>query len=200
MKKLFVIFVCLIALLITVPVMAESYFSAFGDAEDDTSTIAVVPEDNSWIVVQSMKYVGAAATADLDFYTADNTVTTFSADEAAAQTALSVTSCTGLDDNDFLVLVRAGGTAVEATQMSACNDTTDVATVIATNNAYKKHDFIYEMVSAGEIAANVGSGSSTTINGGGAALLVGKRGKPIAIIEGSTSSVTFQWFSGTVKP
>jgi hypothetical protein len=199
MKKLSIILISL-ALVISFAgsAMAESYYSVSGSASALTSDIVVKSNDAGQGVIQYMNFTGGAATTDVVLYQADATETTFSADEAAGQTALSLVECGGLDDDDYLVLMSGSGKVIEATKMSACNDTTNVATVSATQNAYKQGDKVYEMISAGNLYADVGTGE-TAKNGSGAALVASRKSKPVAFLA-SGSAITFHVVSGFITP
>lgn len=198
MRRLSFVLFILVALLMASPVMAESWFSQSGSASALTTDIAIAPNADGYIVIGYMNFTGGAATTDVVIYQGDGTETTFSAAEAAGQTELSITECGGLDDNDYLVLMDPDGSPIEATKMSACNDTTNTATVSATQNAYVKGARVYEMVSAGNLYADIGTGE-TAKNGNGSPLVAGKRGKPVAVVASGTA-ITVHVVSGFVSP
>ena len=198
MRKYTVILVCLLALLISSPAMAESWFSQSGSASALTTDIVIAPDDSRYIVIQYMNFTGGAATSDVVVYQGDVTQTSLSAAEAAAQTAISLVECGGLDDDDYLVFMEPSGSPIEATKMSACNDTTNVATVSALQNGYSQGAIVYEMISAGTLYADIGTGE-TEKNGSGAALIAGKKSKPVALLSSGTAN-THHVVSGFVGP
>jgi len=96
-------------------------------------------------VLIGLSLLAAAAGNDIDFYEGDNSSTTLSAAEAAGQTALSLTSVTGFDAGDYIVIMDPSGSPIEMVAASAFNGTTNVATVTAIANSYIVRASVFEM-------------------------------------------------------
>jgi len=144
-----------------------------------------IAKRNQQPVLNFVSINSSVASGDVIFYGGDNSKTTLSAAEAAGQTAISLTSCGGLDDNDYLVFQDKDGDPIEATQMSACNDTTNVATVTALVGAYQSGANVYEMQALWTLS-NVGTARLTW---GPAPVLVGVKSYPLAVSFKGTGSI-----------
>ena len=202
MKRYVVIMLVILTLSVVTVATANRWRAVSnGTAGINTSNVVLLPEKNETMVVINMSYTAATSTIDLDIVQGSGVHTTLSADEAASQTAISLSSCTGIADDAWLVFADPSGDPIEATVASACNDTTNVATVTAITNAFKKGSTIYDTIAAAEIFANVGSSTTPTTHGTGHPVFVSKLGEPILFVAGTAASeLTFQYLVGESVP
>lgn len=193
MKRFSVLFLIIaFAICMAVPALAGGRVVTDGGTASTTAGVGIPADTGSYPVMYAIGMVGLAATADLDFYEFDDTQTTFSADEAAGQTDLSVTECGGIDDADTVWLQSADGGTFEAGVASACNDTTNTMTVTATGNAYSAGDKVFEMKPLVQWD-NVTTTPVYRSNDSG--IIGGKRSGPLCAI-GTGSGVTVYYFTG----
>lgn len=139
-----------------------------------------------------LQWTASDADADVVIYQGDTTSTTLANAVSAAATALTLTECGGLDDSDILVIQNTNGDPVEAVSMSACNDTTNVATVSALANSYRTGGLVYEMV---ELITYSDVGTGTGIRQG-RPILGGLKSKPLAVsLDGVSGTATIDLFT-----
>ena len=148
-----------------------------------------------YAVITAFSLDGAAATADAIFLVYDDEQTTLSAAEASGQTALSLTECGTLTDDVFLFIQEDANEPIyDVTQMSACNDTTNVATVTATDKAFSAGSYVFEMTEGGQWA-DLGT-TIINVSSADGIFMGNQKGTPVGIIfNGSGGSVL--WVSGT---
>lgn len=140
------ILITVVALLFATSAQAGAVYSKNASSTTNTEASVAVPGDSDkYPVLIGLSLLAGAAGNDIDFYEADDTSTTLLNAEAAGQTELSLTSVTGFDANDYIVIQDLNGSPIEMTKASAFNGTTNVATVTALANSYQKSAKVYEM-------------------------------------------------------
>ncbi len=153
---------------------------------------AVPFKTNQQPLMTYLQYTCSDALADIVIYEGDTTSTTLSAAEAALQTAISLTECGGLDDGDILVMQNTNADVYFAVSMSACNDTTNVATTGAIPSALRSGALVFEMKTL-ITYSNVGTGTSIK---SGNPILSGDKSLPLAIgLAGASGTATIDLFT-----
>ncbi len=115
----------------------------------NTTGTAVIPSGGGYTTIYSWSGSATNASGDFIVLTGDETKVFSSAGKAATATTFIVSSCSGMDDNDVVVIQqRNTADPIEAGIMSSCVGTTGVLTLSAgTANAFNgtlKFDF-FEM-------------------------------------------------------
>ena len=130
--KLIAGIVCMV-LMVAVPVFAGNLHSVA-----NTAGYATAPPLRGQPVIVALNTVGGAATADLIIYEGDETMALSVLGKAATATTFVLDSCTGIDDDDIVVIAQRNlYDTIEAAVVSACNDTTETVTLAAgTANAF----------------------------------------------------------------
>lgn len=173
-----------------------AFAGEFYTAPNSTSD-AVLPKKAGWPTINSINFEATNATGDVIIYGGDNTSTLATVGKAATATTFAVTSCTGIDDADVVVIIQkqiAGSLdrVMEATVASACNDTTDIITVGSTANAYSgTNNFTFYEMQVVTTLSDVGTTAITY--GPGGPLWGGKNNWPMAV---RITAGTINWMSG----
>ncbi len=166
--------------MVAVPAMGGDLFTV-----GNTTGYSVVPARGGQPTIVSLSFTGGAATVDGIVYVGDDTTVLSVAGKASTATTFIVDSCTGMDDDDTLVIQqKPGGTPIEAAVMSSCVGTTGVLTVSAgTANAFNgTAGFRFFEMQALTTVANVG----TTLTYPPSPIWGGVKDKPVAF-----------WLNGT---
>lgn len=188
MKK--TILTLLVLMVFAVPVYAGGVNAGFDNSDAD---VAVAGFGNKGLCISAINFDATNSTGDVTFYRWNGVDSTeFSADEAAAQTALSTVYESGIATDAVVAYERADGSLAEVKTITG-NATTGVITSPAIDFAYKDGDKVYEM----EILftwADVGTAAVTLENDNG--LFCVPRGPVGAVITGGTMG----YMSGFEKP
>ena len=172
-------------------VLASIAYGANMYTAGNASNSVLLPAAGGFATVYAVNFVGGAATVDMLVYTGDSTETELANAESATATALTLDECGGLDDSDILVIMNTDGGTIEAVTMSACNDTTNVATVGALSNTYRSGAKVYEM----KLLTTWADVTTTRINIEGDIWQSDLRNKPIYILLNGSGG-TFHYMTG----
>lgn len=172
-RSLLAVLVVLLAMTLSAPVMADNIFTDGGG-----TGIACPADNNRQTVLHALSFNATNATGDVIFYVGDATSTTLANAESAAATALTLSSCTGIDDDDYVAIYSPTGDVMEFNQITACNDTTEVATVTALGDTFAVNSVVYEL----KVKATLSDVGATTLHWSNAeGILAAPRGKPIGV-------------------
>ena len=176
MKKLSIVVLSfLVVIAFSIPVMAGGAAGAFDNTDVD---LALPGKAGSKLCLNSLAYDATNATDDINFYVPTGDTTFITADKAAAATTLQLKGSTGIATDAQVIVVRADGTYAETKALSAIS-TLFVATIGATDYAYKAGDKLYEAQVMQEFA-NVGTDANTiTIDTG---FLCTPKGAPLGAV------------------
>ena len=178
MKK--ILFIVVAICLMVAPVYAD--WLPVGAFDNSDADIAIPGRSGYRTCVTAFKYDATNATDDIKFYVKVGGLgneTVLSADEAAAQTAISTEYEDGIATDAVVIYERADGTYADIKTLSG-NATTGVLTSAAIDRAFKKGDKVYETQVLFEYA-DVGT-DATEITSSGSGLFCGPVGSGIGAV------------------
>ena len=192
--KRFILILAILMLSVGVGFAGEFY-----TAPNSTASQAFPPE-RGYPTINSISWTAGAATVDVLILGGDNSKTVSAVGKAATATTFVLTSCTGIDDNDYVVIEQTPtaltfeARVLEVGQASACNDTTELITLAAgTANAFNGTNgfSFYEMKTLATLA-DIGTTKITYTTG---PLWGGRDGWPMGVVLNGTGG-TIHWLSG----
>lgn len=193
MKRFYIILLALALVLSAGVLMAGEFYTA-----PNATANQALPTEKGYPTINSISFTAGAATVDVIVLGGDTTITTSAAGKAATATTFVLASCTGLDDDDYVVIEQIPdgfeARVLEVGQISGCVGTTSLVTLAAgTANAFNgTKGFRFTEMYAISTLASIGTAKVTYTTG---PIWGGTFDRPMGVVLTGTGG-TVHWLSG----